>query len=278
VATFALTLVIALCLAVLMHWWPRLAGARRLRLSVATSAAGLGFLVAALQAEGLREAALVSDVLVGQATRVATESASASLYYYVLTAVCLVLGFAGLALGEPLSRWLSSRPLANCVAIAWLLTLVRFLLEKSAAPPILVQAVGVTWLAPVAGAYLATAGAGARGSGLLRAVVAYAFLVRGFVALAGVVATHFALGTHYDVSAVTSVPVALIGHRFSFVPDSPQQILWLVLVPQLVVWPAYTVVAGLLGAAVARLLPAPGWPAHRAPPPAAHGASGPTLD
>jgi hypothetical protein len=263
-----------------MHWWPRLAAPRRLRLSVATSAAGLGFLVAALKAEGLRESALVSDVLVGQATRTATASASASLYYYVLTAVCLLLGFAGLVFGEPLSRWLSPRPLVNCVAVAWLLTLVRFLLEKSAAPPVLVQAVGVTWLAPVAGAYFATALPGARpgGRSLVRTLVVYAVLVRGLVALAGVLATHLGLGSHYDVSAVTSVPVALTGDSFSFVPGSGLQTLWLTLVPQLVVWPAYTVAAGLLGAGLARFLPAPAWGAPRPVPGPAHGPSGPALE
>jgi MFS family permease len=258
VATLALTIVLAFSLAVLMHWWPRLAAPRRLRLSLATSAAGVGFLVAALQAEGLRETALVSDVLVGQATRTATASASASLCYYVLTAVCLLLGFAGLVFGEPLSRWLSPRIIVNSVAVAWLLTLVRFLLEKSAAPPLLVQAVGVTWLAPVAGAYFATAQPGPRHGdrSLVRALVAYAYLVRSFVALVGVVATQLGLGTHYDVSAVTSVPVALTAHSFSFLPASARQIFWLILVPQLVVWPAFTVATGLLGAGLARFLPA----------------------
>ena len=168
--TLPLTIALAWALAVLMHWWPRLAAAWRLRVSVATSAAGIGFLVAAVQAEGLRESALTSVVLVGPATLTATASASASLYYYVLTAACLLLGFAGLALGEPLSRWLSPRWLVTSVAVAWMVTVVRFLLEKSAAPALLVQALGVTWLAPVAGAYFAAAScprarAGSRSSG-----------------------------------------------------------------------------------------------------------------
>jgi len=101
---------------------------------VAASAAGLAFLIAAVQAEGLRESALTSVVLVGPATLTATASASASLYYYVLTAMCLLLGFAGLAFGEPLARWLARHVLVSSVAVAWLVTLVRFLLEKSAAP------------------------------------------------------------------------------------------------------------------------------------------------
>jgi hypothetical protein len=266
VATLPLTIALAWALAVLMHWWPRLPAAWRLRASVAASAAGIGFLVAAVKAEGLRESALTSVVLVGPATLTATASASASLYYYVLTAACLLLGFAGLALGEPLSRWLAPRWLVTSVAVAWTVTAVRFLLEKSAAPETLVQALGVTWLAPVAGAYIAT-GFQPTPPGwrpLLRALLAYAVLVRGFVAAVGLVATRFGLGSHYDVSAVTSVAVVLTGEAYRFVPGSGQQVFWLILVPQLVVWPAFTVLAGVLGAKLVGFWPRPARPVARA--------------
>jgi hypothetical protein len=259
VATLPLTVATAWSVAVLLHWWPRLDAPWRLRISVATSTAGIGFLFAAVEAEGLRETALTSMVLMGPTTLTATASASASLYYYVLTAVSLLLGFAGLALGEPLSRWLAARWLATSVAVAWMLTLVRFLLEKSAAPSLLVQALGVTWLAPIAGAYLATSLL-PRQSGwkpVLRSLVAYAFLVRGFVALVGIVATQLDLGTHYDVSAVTSVPVSLTSTVYHFVPGGWRQALWLTLVPQLLVWPVFTVVAGWLGMKVAAPLLGP---------------------
>jgi hypothetical protein len=139
------------------------------------------------------------------------------------------------------------------VAVAWLITAVRFLLEKSAAPEPLVQAMGVTWFAPVAGAYFATGlGPGRPGlKPLARALLAYAFLVRGLVAAVGIVATRLGLGTHYDVSALTSVPLALTGAVYTFAPGGWDQILWLTLLPQLVVWPAFTVVAGILGGALA---------------------------
>jgi hypothetical protein len=276
----SLTVALAWALAALMHWWPRLTAAWRLRVSVATSAAGIAFLVAAVQAEGLRESALTSVVLVGPATLTATASASASLYYYVLTAACLLLGFAGLALGETISRWLARRPVVSSVAVAWLVTVMRFLLEKSAAPAALVQAVGVTWLVPVAGAYIATSATPARAGGkpLLRALLSYALLVRGFVALVGVVATRLGLGSHYDVSAVTFVPVALTGDAYSFAPGTARQILWLTLVPQLLVWPAFTVVVGMAGAALVRLLPASPRRTARAPLGGADSAPAPGRD
>jgi hypothetical protein len=259
VATLPITIALAWALAVLLHWWPRLDASWRLRISAATSAAGVSFLVAAVEAEGQRESALTSMVLMGPATVTATASASASLYYYVLTAACLLLGFAGLALGEPLSRWLAPRWLATSVSVAWALTLVRFLLEKSAAPPLLVQALGVTWLAPVAGAYLAT-GLSPAQSGwrpVLRSLLAYAFLVRGFVAAFGLAATQLGLGSHYDVSGVTTVPVALTGDVYTFVARGWRQALWLTLVPQLLAWPLFTIVAGWLGARLAGALAGP---------------------
>lgn len=252
-AELALTAVVSWSLGMLMHWWPRLGPPARRRVSMATNVAGLGFLVAAIRAEGLRESAITSMVILGPAYHTATASASASLYYYVLTGACLLLGFAGLAIGEPLSRWLAPRFLLSTVAVAWLVTLVRFLLEKSAAPPLLSQSIGVTWMAPVAGAYIACSLRGLRPGwrSLLSTVTLYAFFVRGFVALLGLLATLNGLGTHYDVSALTVVPLALAGRTSAFVPGSLRQIVWLTLLPQLVLWPALTVAAGLAGAAIA---------------------------
>jgi len=252
VATAALTLALAWALAGLMHWWPRLSGQRRRRISIATSAAGVAFLVAGTEAEGLREAATTAVVVLGPPTLTGTASASASLYYYVLTAVCLLLGFAGLVFGEPLARFLSRRALLSATAVAWLVTVIRFLLEKSAAPAILTQAVGVTWMAPIAGAFLAASlrEAGGGGRDLVRPLAIYAFLVRGLVALLSVVSTRLQLGTHYDVSPVVELPLALTGAVHTFDAGSWTQIFWLSLVPQLLVWPAYTVAAGLLGGLV----------------------------
>lgn len=258
-ATAAFTAALSWALAGLMHWWPKLPARWRLRFSLAASAAGVAFLVAGVDAEGLREAATRSIVVLGPATLTATASASASLYYYVLTAVCLLLGFAGLVFGEPLSRFLTERFVLSAVLVAWLVTVMRFLLEKSAAPELLTQAVGVTWMAPVAGAFFAACrrGEGHGWRDLLRPLWAYAFAVRGFVALVGVVATRLHLGTHYDVSPLVRVPVGLTGHFFAFEAGSLSQVFALVLLPQLVVWPLYTVAAGLLAGVVLLRLPRP---------------------
>jgi hypothetical protein len=247
VATAPITLAVAVLLGLLMHWWPHLGGPWRRRLSVATNAAGLAFLVAAMRAEGLRESSITSVLILGPSYHTATASASASLYYYVLTALCLALGFAGLAFGESMSRLLRQRYLVAAVLVAWLLTVCRFLLEKSAAPAWLAQAFGVTLIAPVAGAYFAMClrDAGLSRRALTRHLVAYAFLVRGFVALVGIAATRFGAATHYDVTGLTSVSLALTGATYSFEPGSWPQAFWMTLVPQLVAWPLYTVLVGL---------------------------------
>lgn len=255
-ASLLLTVAIALALAVPTHWWPVLPVAQRRRLSIATSLAGLGFLWAALRSEGLRESALTSLVLLGPATLTARASATASLYYYVLTGLCLSLGFAGLIFSDVLARFLRPRPLLSVVAVAWLVTVARFLLEKSAAPAVLVDAVGVTGLAPVAGVYLALMRQPRAGGAvaLLHDLLRYAFLVRGFVAILGVLATRLALGTHYDVSTLTEVSAAFAERPWQFAPGSWEQLLWLTLLPQLVIWPALTILAGMAAGGTALLL------------------------
>ena len=251
-ATFALTVALSWALGILMHWWPRLPASRRRWLSVATSAAGIAFLVAGTAAAGLRETETTSMVVLGPVYVTATASASASLHYYVLTAVCLLLGFAGLVFGEPLSRWLSRHWVLSAAAVAWLITVLRFLLERTASPHLLTQVVGVTWMAPVAGAWFATSlhGEGRALRSVLRPLVTYAYLVRGFVVLVAVVATRLQLGTHYDVSPLVQVNLGFAGGVFTFSGGSWSQIFWLSLVPQLVVWPVFTVAAGLAGGAV----------------------------
>jgi hypothetical protein len=250
VATFALTVALSWALGILMHWWPRLPARWRHWLSLATSAAGIASLLAATATEGLREAETTSLVILGPAYITARASAQASLHYYVVTAVCFLLGFAGLAFGEGLSRWLSRHWVLSAALVAWLITVIRFLLERAASPHLLTQVVGVTWMAPVAGAYFASSlrREGRELGSVLRPLMGYAFLVRGFVLLVGFLATRLHWGTHYDVSPL--VEVTLFGTVYQMEGGSWSQLLWLSVLPQLVVWPIFTVAVGLAGAAV----------------------------
>jgi len=239
----------------LLLWWPRLGGPERRKLALLTSGAGLVALFMAMGAEGFRESPTMAVFLLGTPYVTETASASASLPYYVVTGVFLALGFVGLALGDEEAGLLRRRWLLAAVALSWLVTAVRFLLEKAAAPPGWTYAVGVTWMAPVVGAFFAV-NLHAEGKGglrpLLGALLAYAYAVRGAVAALMVVATRFRLGSHYDVTPIVLVHNPLTGHPHSFVAGSADQLLNVALVPQLVVWPIFTVLAGLIGAAVAR--------------------------
>ncbi|HUG53526.1 MAG TPA: hypothetical protein VMR21_07990, partial [Vicinamibacteria bacterium] len=187
--------------------WGRLPGSWRRGLALLTSAAGLVMLVVALSAHGQRDALTTGQFLLGGAYVTGHASASASLRYYVAMAACLLLGTAGLALPDDAARRLDRHWVAAAVGLSFVVTALRFTLEKVAAPMSWTHPVGITWLAPVVGAvFLRHAREEGKG---LRALVgwlfAYALGARGTVALLMVVASVLSLGSHYDLSAVSSV-------------------------------------------------------------------------
>ncbi len=236
--------------------WPHLPGPWRRRLALLSSGGAVVSLILAMSTEGFRESPTVAVFLLGRPYVLENTAASAGLPYYVLTGVLLFLGVAGLALGDDAARRLRRRPVAIAVALSLLITAVRFLLEKAAAPAGWTHAVGITWIAPMVGAYLALHFRAEKQSfrALLGALVLYAFAARGAVAALMVVATHWRLGSHYDVSPLTLVVNPMTGQAYSFASGSAEQIRNVAILPQLVVWPIYTVLAGLLGVALARIV------------------------
>jgi hypothetical protein len=208
---------------------------------------------------GQREAETTGSFVLGSTYVAGHASASASLPYYVMTAVCLLMGTVGLALPETAARSVARHPLPTAIAVSILATVVRFALEKAAAPKLWAWAVGVTWLAPLVGAFLALRfreqGRGVRA--VAPALLVYGLASRGWVALTYAAATAWRLGSHYDLSSAwVRLEDPLTGAARSFSPGSLAQMLYVVAVPQLLVWPLYTVVAGLVGAAVVYLIAA----------------------
>jgi len=235
--------------------WSGLPARWRRAFALGSSLLALVFLGLALGSEGLRETESTAVFLLGTPYVTASASASASLPYYVLTGLFLMLGTAGLAVGDAAAAELWGRWVALAVAASWLVSLVRFLLEKAAAPEALAHVFGVTWLAPVVGGFfwlrLRESG---RGLGALCGhLLAYSLLVRGPVAALYVLATRWRLGSHYDVYMVTTVR-APWGPIYHFAPGSWSQILNLGVMPQIAVWPVYTLISGLIGAAIASIL------------------------
>src|SRR5688572_24986744 len=236
--------------------WGRLPGPRRRAISLAMSAVGVLFLVFALGAEGHREAETTAQFLIGSGYVTGHAWASVSLPYYVVTAVCLLLGTATLGISDEIARRVDRHWLLAAVVVSVLVTAVRFSLERVVAPSSWSMAVGVTWLAPVVGAlFLARLREEGRGWGALAVhLTAYGLLVRGVVAALMVVATRLRLGTHYDVAALYRVRMPFSGRVYTFEPGSFSQLMNVAVIPQLTFWVCYTLLAGLLGAAVYTLV------------------------
>jgi hypothetical protein len=253
-----------LCAAIL--WWGRLPSDWRRGAALLASAGGVLALLKAVNSEGVREASTLGFLI---ATPYVTEqaSASASLPYYLLTGMGLALGTLGLALRDELVVRLARHWFAAAVALSLLITALRFTLEKAAAPRVWTWAVGVTWLAPLVGAFFAVnlRGAAHRFRALGAWLAAYALIVRGAVALLMLAATKNGLGSHYDMSSLVRVQHPLSGRVYEFVPGSFEQLFALVLAPQLLVWPAYTVLAGMLGGGVAWVILESGGTANAQP-------------
>src|SRR6185503_3229611 len=140
-------------IALMVLGWSRLSEPRRRMLALVTSGVGLIALVLALQTEGERQAPTTMRFLLGESFVSGYASASASLPYYVLTGVCLLLGTIGLALPEDSARRLDRHWLASAIALGLGVTVLRFLLERVAAPPSWTSPVGITWLGPPVGAF-----------------------------------------------------------------------------------------------------------------------------
>ena len=246
-----LTAAVAWTAAALALNWGRLSGHRRRGVALLTSIAGIAALVVALSAHGQRETLTTGQFLLGGAYVTGHASASASLRYYVVTAVCLLLGTAGLAVPDETAGRLRRHWVGTAIALSLVITGLRFALEKVAAPMSWTHPVGITWLAPVVGAvFLRNARDEGKGfRAVLGGLTAYALGSRGAVALLMVVASAWRLGSHYDLSRVTDVWYWGDLHRF--VPGSFKQILYLGVLPQLTFWVCYTVVTGLMGAGLA---------------------------
>lgn len=236
--------------AAMLLWWGRMPGETRRAIALASSAVGLIMLMLALNTEGQREAPTTAEFLLSGRYVTGHVSASASLPYYVLTGVCLLLGTAGLVVPDHQARRLDGHWFAAAVALSLAVTALRFTLEKVAAPITWTNAVGVTWLPPIVGAYfLLHLRERGRGIGALALrLLAYALLVRTAVTLLMVAATVNRLGSHYDLSGFTRVRVPVSGAIHHFAPGSWEQIAFLGAIPQLTFYVGHTVVMGLIGA------------------------------
>jgi hypothetical protein len=237
-------------------FWGRLPGRWRRTLAVLTNAAGLLFLILAVTSEGLRESPTVTAFLLGTPYVTQSSAASASLPYYALTGVCLLLGTLGLAVRDDVAARLARHWMTTAITLSLAVTVLRFVLEKVAAPTSWTYPVGIVWLGPFVGAYFAlnVRAEGKSFGTLLRALAVYALAVRGFVAGLVAVASTLQLGTHYDVTRLTRVRFPFSETVHEFAAGSFDQVLYVGVLPQLLFWPVFTLVTGLLGAVIVLLV------------------------
>lgn len=235
--------------------WGHLPARVRRAFSLLLSAAGIVFLVLGLNTEGQHDAPTTGAFLLGSSYVTGRAAAAASLPYYFMTGVCLLLGTLGAALPEAVANRLAEHRIAIAVALSAVVTLVRFGLEQAAAPASWVRVAGVTALAPVVGAYLALTLAKdeARLRSFLLGLLVYALAVRSWVALLYVAATCLRLGSHLDLSSVARISLPFLGER-QFEPASWNQLLKLAILPQLTFWPLFTLLTGALGGGLAVLV------------------------
>lgn len=260
-----LALMATWAVALVVLFWGQFPSRWRRVFALFTSACGVVFLVLAMNSEGLRESPTVGSFLMGAPYVAGKVSASASFPYYVMTGVLFALGFLGLAAGDTLAMSLSQRYFLNAVVVSWVVTALRVVLEKAAAPAGWTQLVGIVWLAPVVGAYFALnlKNEGRGFKDLLLHLLAYALAVRLPVAILMIVASTFHLGTHYDVSQLSEVPV--MGRTYTIEPQTAGGILTMTVFSQLIFWPIYTLLSGMIGAGIAQLL-AWAWPEDKLRP------------
>ena len=201
--------------AALLLWWGRLDGDWRAAGSrSASSAVGLIMLMLALNTEGQREAPTTAEFLLSGRYVTGHVSASASLPYYVITGGLPAAGDGGPRVAGRSRRagW-TRHWIADAVGLSFVVTALRFALEKVAAPNHWTNAVGVTWLGPVVGAYF-WMHLRERGRGV-GALALRLLALRGDRALGGhalmIAATTQRLGSHYDLSGFIRVRVPVTG-------------------------------------------------------------------
>jgi hypothetical protein len=240
-------------LSVLVLWLlsPVLDEVGRRRIAVLFVLGAIGLIVIAVQRAGTANTLQVMNPFpVGpemRSTAVRIETVTAAGWQWPAVAagflgILALLTFGGLRLP---SR--APSPAARCTLVFAAFVALRLLFEKNAAPQGLCWATGGSIGLPI---LLAFAGyyAGSRRQGFgsfLGSLLLMALCQRAIVAGFAWFATTRHWGTHLDVGAVTSLNTPLGGERH-FGGDPNEKWIWAILVPQMGLWVAITVVAGLI--------------------------------
>ena len=158
------------------------------------------------------------------------------------------IGVAFLAL-HAVSRWGNRLPwhgpAGRAMKLSLVILLLRIYFEKLGVPEDVAMFIGIIWLvvplAVVFGREGAIAGSQFR---FWVWVSSYAFGIRAIIVALMFLVTYFHLGTHFDNSSVTEY--TLFGTVYNVEAGSWEQYVNLIVMPQLILWPGVTLLAGLV--------------------------------
>lgn len=119
----------------------------------------------------------------------------------------------------------------------------RFALDRAAAPEPIAHACGLLWWSVAIGPYLRL-----RDRPVGMTALRLAFATRLVVVALNVLATRYEWGTHFSLERVQRVALPFVDSVFAAPPGSVRQILVLVVLPQLVIWPMLTAGIAVLAA------------------------------
>lgn len=137
--------------------------------------------------------------------------------------------------------------LKNLCVFATVIVLARFLVEKCAAGESVASTFGVLWLAPALGVRDVLVNPGSALFERWKRIAGISFVLRLPVVAATLVATYYDLGTHFSLMRVQRFQIPFVDDRIFCGAIDERQVLFLVLLPQLVFWP---ILMALVGAAV----------------------------
>ncbi|MFQ5789399.1 MAG: hypothetical protein ACE5JI_02885 [Acidobacteriota bacterium] len=164
------------------------------------------------------------------------------------TALGFGLGALFMAL-YALARWAhrlpGPGPSARALKLTLVVLLLRVYLEKLGVSAVVANFMGIIWLIVPLPVYFAREAATVRSQRKFWAwTFGYAFGIRALVVVLMLLVTHFELGTHFDNSGVTQYTV--FDQDFTVEAHSWEQYRNLIFLPQLFLWTAVTVLAGLI--------------------------------